>query len=186
MDGSQGNRKPLQALRHNAGMTIREARPGDVTEILAMIRELAEYERAPHEVVATADLLETALFGDEPAVYALIAEDDVTGEPVGFALWFRNFSTWLGRHGLYLEDLYIRPSHRGHGYGKALLSHLARIAVERGYGRFEWWVLDWNTPALDFYRSIGAVPMDEWTVQRLSGEALTRLAEEEATSPPRD
>ena len=157
-------------------MSIREATPADVPEILAMIHELADYEEAPHEVVATPGLLREALFGPEPAVYALMAEDDETGAVVGFALWFRNFSTWLGRHGVYLEDLYVRPSHRGHGYGKAMLQDLARIAVERGYGRFEWWVLDWNTPAIDFYRSIDAVPMDEWTVYRVTGDALGRLA----------
>ena len=157
-------------------MPIREATPADVPEILAMIHELADYEKAPHEVVATPGLLRDALFGPDPAVYALMAEDDETGAVVGFALWFRNFSTWLGRHGVYLEDLYVRPSHRGHGYGKALLQELARIAVERGYGRFEWWVLDWNTPAIDFYRSIDAVPMDEWTVYRVTGDALGRLA----------
>jgi GNAT superfamily N-acetyltransferase len=157
-------------------MSIREATPADVPEILAMIHELADYEKAPHEVVTTPGLLREALFGEDPAVYALMAEDDETGAVVGFALWFRNFSTWLGRHGVYLEDLYVRPSHRGHGYGKALLQELARIAVERGYGRFEWWVLDWNTPAIDFYRSIDAVPMDEWTVYRVTGDALGRLA----------
>ena len=157
-------------------MSIREATPADVPEILAMIHELADYEKAPHEVVATPGLLREALFGPDPAVYALMAEDDDSGAVVGFALWFRNFSTWLGRHGVYLEDLYVRPSHRGHGYGKALLQELARIAVERGYGRFEWWVLDWNTPAIDFYRSIDAVPMDEWTVYRVTGEPLRRLA----------
>lgn len=157
-------------------MTIRAARPDDVSEILAMIRELADYERAPHEVVATEDLLERALFGPEPAVYALIAED-TTGRIIGFALWFLNFSTWLGRHGVYLEDLYVRPSARGLGHGKALLSALARICVDRGYGRLEWWVLDWNEPALEFYRSVGAVPMDEWTVQRMTGDALAALAE---------
>lgn len=141
-----------------------------------MIHELADYEKAPHEVVATPGLLRDALFADDPAVFALMAQDDVTGETVGFAMWFRNFSTWLGRHGVYLEDLYVRPVHRGHGHGKALLQALAAIAVERGYGRFEWWVLDWNTPAIDFYRSLGAVPMDEWTVQRITGDALHRLA----------
>lgn len=156
-------------------MPIRDATPADVPEILAMIRELADYERAPDAVVATTDLLQEALFCDSPAAFALIAETE-GGEVVGFALWFRNFSTWLGRHGVYLEDLYVRPAHRGHGYGKALLSALARIAVDRGYGRFEWWVLDWNTPAIEFYRSIGAEPMDEWTVQRVTGEALHRLA----------
>ena len=158
-------------------MSIREATPEDVPEILAMIHELADYEKAPGEVVATPGLLREALFGPDPAVYALMAVDDASEEVVGFALWFRNFSTWLGRHGVYLEDLYVRPAHRGHGYGKALLQALARIAVERGYGRFEWWVLDWNTPAIDFYRSIGAEPMDEWTVQRVTGEALRRLAD---------
>lgn len=157
-------------------MTIRDATAADVPEILAMIHELADYERAQHEVVATPDLLTEALFGPDPAVYALMAEDDETGEVVGFALWFLNFSTWLGRHGVYLEDLYVRPAHRGHGHGKDLLRALARIAVERDYGRFEWWVLDWNEPALEFYRSIGAVPMDEWTVQRVTGDALQRLA----------
>jgi len=140
-----------------------------------MIRELADYERAPDAVVATTDLLHEALFCESPAAFALIAETG-GGEVVGFALWFRNFSTWIGRHGVYLEDLYVRPAHRGHGYGKALLSALARIAVDRGYGRFEWWVLDWNTPAIDFYRSLGAKPMDEWTVQRVTGDALRRLA----------
>jgi GNAT superfamily N-acetyltransferase len=159
-------------------MPIRAAAPADVPEILAMIHELATYEKAPDEVVATPGLLREALFGEDPAVYALMAEDDATGEVVGFALWFRNFSTWLGRHGVYLEDLYVRPSHRGHGYGKALLQELARIAVDRGYGRFEWWVLDWNTPAIEFYRSIGAEPMDEWTVQRVSGKALRALADD--------
>ena len=159
-------------------MPIRDAVPDDIPEILAMIHELADYERAPHEVIATPGLLRDALFGGDPAVFALMAEADDTGEVVGFALWFRNFSTWLGRHGVYLEDLYVRPAYRGHGYGKALLSSLARIAVDRGYGRFEWWVLDWNTPAIDFYRSIGAEPMDEWTVQRVSGEALRQLAAE--------
>jgi GNAT superfamily N-acetyltransferase len=159
-------------------MSVREATPTDVSEILAMVRELAEYEQAPHEVVATENLLANALFGDDPAAFALMAQDDSTGEVVGFALWFRNFSTWLGRHGVYLEDLYVRPSHRGQGYGKALLQALARIAVERGYGRFEWWVLDWNAPAIAFYSSLGAVPMDEWTVHRVSGDALHRLAED--------
>ncbi len=139
-----------------------------------MIRELAEYEREPNAVVATEAMLHEALFGDSPAVFGLIAEDE--GVTVGFALWFLNFSTWLGRHGIYLEDLYVRPEHRGSDHGKALLAELASICVERGYGRFEWWVLDWNTPAIDFYRSIGAEPMDEWTVQRVTGDALTDLA----------
>ena len=157
-------------------MPIRSAEPADVPEILAMITELAEYERAREEVVATEDQLDRALFGPEPAVYALIATEETTGEVVGFALWFLNFSTWLGRHGIYLEDLYVRPSHRGHGYGKALLQSLARIAVERGYGRFEWWVLDSLIDTRAFYDSLGAREMSEWTVRRLDGEALRRLA----------
>jgi GNAT superfamily N-acetyltransferase len=107
-----------------------------------------------------------------------MAVDDVTGAPVGFALWFLNFSTWRGVHGIYLEDLYVRPSARGHGYGKALLSELARLCVERGYERLQWWVLNWNTPAIDFYTSVGAEPMDEWTVYRLSGDALAKLVGE--------
>lgn len=156
-------------------MTIRGATPGDVPNILAMIRELAEYERALDEVLATEDLLDAALFGPDPGVFALIAETP-DGTVVGFALWFRNFSTWLGRHGVYLEDLYVRPTYRGQGYGKALLVELARIALDRGYGRLEWWVLDWNEPALRFYRSIGALAMDEWTVQRVTGQTLRDLA----------
>ena len=163
-------------------MSIREATSADVPEILAMIRELAEYERAPQEAVATESLLSEALFGSEPAVFALIAESDA-GEVVGFALWFRNFSTWLGRHGIYLEDLYVRPAHRGHGHGRALLGRLARICIERDYGRLEWWVLDWNEPALEFYRSLGAVPMNEWTVQRMTGADLRRLADGDRTTP---
>lgn len=133
--------------------------------VVALIRELATYEREPAAVVATDDLLSAALFGDSPAVFCHVAE--VGGEVVGFALWFLNFSTWLGRHGVYLEDLYVRPSHRGQGLGKALLLSLVDVARERGYGRVEWAVLDWNTPAQDFYRSLGAVPMDDWTVWRL-------------------
>lgn len=156
-------------------MTIRGATPGDVPNILAMIRELAKYERALDEVLATEDLLDAALFGPDPGVFALIAETP-DGTVVGFALWFRNFSTWLGRHGVYLEDLYVRPTYRCQGYGKALLVELARICLDRGYGRLEWWVLDWNEPALRFYRSIGALAMDEWTVQRVTGQTLRDLA----------
>jgi GNAT superfamily N-acetyltransferase len=151
---------------------IRTAVATDVPVIHAMIRELAEYEKAAHEAVATEEQLHQALFGADPAVFGLIAEDGTTGEPVGFALWFRNFSTWRGTHGIYLEDLYVRPEARGGGHGKALLLELARIAVERGYSRVEWSVLDWNRPSIDFYKSIGAVPMDEWTVYRLTDEAL--------------
>ncbi|GAB7181034.1 GNAT family N-acetyltransferase [Kitasatospora sp. Ki12] len=155
---------------------IRTAVATDVPVIHAMIRELAEYEKAAHEAVATEEQLHDALFGADPAVFGLIAEDvaadGTAGEPVGFALWFRNFSTWRGTHGIYLEDLYVRPEARGGGHGKALLLELARIAVERGYSRVEWSVLDWNRPSIDFYKSLGAVPMDEWTVYRLTDEAL--------------
>jgi GNAT superfamily N-acetyltransferase len=155
---------------------IRTATPDDVPAILSMIRELAEYERAPHEVTATEPQLRAALFGENPAVYALIAENDDTGEAVGFAMWFLNFSTWLGRHGVYLEDLYVKPHARGEGHGRALLTRLAQIAVERGCGRVEWAVLDWNEPSIGFYKSLGAVPMDEWTIFRLTGDSLARLA----------
>ncbi|MEU3567789.1 GNAT family N-acetyltransferase [Kitasatospora sp. NPDC036755] len=151
---------------------IRTAVSTDVPVIHAMIRELADYEQALHEAKATEEQLHEALFGENPALFGLIAEDDATGEPVGFAVWFRNFSTWRGTHGIYLEDLYVRPQARGGGHGKALLLELARIAVERGYSRVEWSVLDWNQPSIDFYKSIGAVPMDEWTVYRLTDEAL--------------
>ncbi|MEV6978276.1 GNAT family N-acetyltransferase [Kitasatospora sp. NPDC093806] len=154
---------------------IRTAVATDVPVIHTMIRELAEYEKAPHEAVATVEQLHEALFGDNPAVFGLIAEDDTTGEPVGFAIWFRNFSTWRGTHGVYLEDLYVRPETRGGGYGKALLVELARIAVDRGYSRVEWSVLNWNTPSIDFYKALGAVPMDDWTVYRLTGEALAAV-----------
>ncbi|GAA0669381.1 GNAT family N-acetyltransferase [Kitasatospora atroaurantiaca] len=154
---------------------IRTAEITDVPVIHSMIRELAEYEKALHEAQATEEQLREALFGDDPAVFGLIAEDDASGEPVGFALWFRNFSTWRGTHGIYLEDLYVRPSERGGGHGKALLTELARICVERGYSRLEWSVLDWNEPSIGFYRSLDAVPMDDWTVFRLTGEALDAL-----------
>ncbi|MFC9237022.1 GNAT family N-acetyltransferase [Streptomyces decoyicus] len=153
---------------------IREATPDDVPVILAMIGELAAYERVPEAAQATEPQLEEALFGPQPAAFALIAEAD--GTPVGFALWFRNFSTWTGTHGVYLEDLYVRPEARGGGHGKALLAALAEICVARGYERFEWPVLNWNEPSIGFYRSVGAQPMDEWTVFRLTGEALHNLA----------
>jgi GNAT superfamily N-acetyltransferase len=154
---------------------IRSARPSDVPEILALVRELAEYERAPEQVFATEELLHTALFGESPAVFCILAEAD-PDEIAGFALYFLNFSTWLGRHGLYLEDLFVRPHYRGTGIGKQLLQYLAQECLANGYGRLEWWVLDWNTPAWDFYRSIGAEPMDEWTVHRVTGSALAELA----------
>jgi GNAT superfamily N-acetyltransferase len=150
--------------------SIREAREADVERIHQLVVELAEYERSPEQVRSTPEQLRSALFGAHPAVYALVAEAE--GEVVGFALYFLNFSTWEGVHGIYLEDLYVQPIHRGSGLGKALLRTLAAIAVERGYARFEWWVLDWNTPSIDFYRGLGAVAMDEWTVYRLTGDAL--------------
>jgi GNAT superfamily N-acetyltransferase len=154
---------------------IRSATTDDVPAVLAMVRELAEYEHARNEALATEAQLRAALFGEHPAVFAHIAEDDETGEAVGFALWFLNFSTWQGKHGIYLEDLYVRPYARGGGHGRALLARLAQIAVERGYGRVEWSVLDWNEPSIGFYKSLGAVPMDEWTGFRLTGDALDSL-----------
>jgi GNAT superfamily N-acetyltransferase len=151
---------------------IRAASPADVPTIRTLIAELAEYEREPEAAKATEEQLHAALFAEHPAVFALIAQDDVTGDPVGFALYFLNFSTWNGTHGLYLEDLFVRPDARGGGHGKALLRELARIAVDRGYSRVEWSVLDWNEPSIGFYKSLGAVAMDEWTTMRLTGEAL--------------
>jgi GNAT superfamily N-acetyltransferase len=139
-----------------------------------MVRDLAAYERALHEVEATEAQLYEALFGPEPRTYALVAE--YHGTVAGFAVWFLNFSTWLGRHGVYLEDLYVRPELRGLRYGRALLQELARICVDRGYGRLEWAVLDWNEPALEFYRSLGAEAQQDWTVHRVRGETLERLA----------
>ena len=153
---------------------VREARESDVERIRQLVTDLATYEPAPDQVKATAEQLRAALFGPQPAAYALVAE--IGNEVVGFALYFLNFSTWEGVHGIYLEDLYVRPEHRGTGLGKALLKSLAQIAVERRYARVEWWVLDWNTPSIDFYRRLGAVPMDEWTVYRLSGDALRAAA----------
>jgi len=146
-----------------------------VPVILDFIRELAEYEKAPEQAVATELQLQEAVFGPQPAAFAHLAcaED---GEPVGFALWFLNFSTWRGAHGIYLEDLYVRPAARGAGHGKALLAELARIALQRGYWAVQWWVLDWNKPAIDFYESLGAVAQDEWTVYRITGDALARLS----------
>jgi GNAT superfamily N-acetyltransferase len=153
---------------------IRPATEADVPRILGFVRELAIYEKAEHEVAATEDDIRRTLFGPEPQARALICR--VGGVAVGFAVYFFNYSTWQGRHGLYLEDLYVSPAHRNAGAGKALLQHLARIAVEKGCGRFEWSVLDWNEPAIQFYRSIGAVPMDEWVRYRLTGQALADFA----------
>ena len=157
----------------SAPLSIRPAAPRDCAFILSLIRELAEYEKLSHTVVATEKMLRESLFGPLPAAEVVIG--CWNGEPVGFALFFTNFSTFLGRPGLYLEDLYVQPAHRGRGIGKALLTHLAKLAVERNYGRVEWSVLDWNTPSIDFYKSVGAVLMDEWTIFRLTGDALKTL-----------
>ena len=159
-------------------LSIRPATIDDVPLIRALIGELAEYERLADAAVATDDDLRRQLFGAAPAAEVLIGEVD--GEPAGFALFFHNFSTFLGKRGLYLEDLFVRPAARGAGLGKHLMAALARIAVQRDCGRFEWSVLDWNAPAIGFYRRIGAVGMDEWTVQRLEGEALHALASHDA------
>jgi GNAT superfamily N-acetyltransferase len=153
---------------------IAPARESDIPLILALINELAEYEKLQHQVVATEATLRQALFGPRPGAESLIAR--IGGEPAGFALYFHNFSTFLGRHGLYLEDLFVRPAFRGRAIGKSLLVHLARLAVERGCGRFEWAVLDWNQPARDFYEALGAEANSAWVSYRIAGEALERLA----------
>lgn len=158
----------------SAPITLRFARREDVPQVLAFIRELAQYEGLAHEVVATEALLAEHLFGAQPKAEVLFAE--VGGEPAAFALFFANFSTFVGKPGLYLEDLYVRPQYRGHGLGLQLMRCLAHLAVERGCARFEWWVLDWNAPAIAFYRSLGARGMDDWTVQRVDGDALPSLA----------
>jgi GNAT superfamily N-acetyltransferase len=154
---------------------IRAARPDDTALILSLIRELADFEKLSHEVVADEATLSGYLFGERPYAEVVIAE--VEGQGVGFALFFHNFSTFLGRPGIYLEDLYVRPAARGHGLGQRLLAHLAKLAVERGCGRLEWCVLDWNEGAIRFYRRLGAVSMDEWTTFRLSGDALQQVAD---------
>ena len=153
--------------------SIRPARPGDVADILRLIQALAEYEKLAHEVVATEAALKQTLFGPKPAAEVLLAEEG--GRPVGLALFFQNYSTFLAKPGIYLEDLFVDPSVRGKGIGKALLQAVAKLAVQRGCGRFEWAVLDWNRPAIDFYESLGAKPMSDWTVMRVTGEALRRL-----------
>jgi GNAT superfamily N-acetyltransferase len=158
-----------------SALTIRTATVTDVPVILELIRDLATYERAPSEVTATEEQLVDVLFGPKPAAEVLLAfENDM---PIGFAVFFHNFSTWLGRPGLYLEDLFVKPEVRGKGYGRALLVDLARIARDRGCGRMEWAVLDWNEPAIEFYRKLGAKPMDEWTVFRLTRDGIAKLAE---------
>jgi GNAT superfamily N-acetyltransferase len=159
--------------------TIRPACVEDVPVILELIRDLATYERAPHEVTATEEQLVDVLFGERPAAEVLLAFEGES--PVGFAVYFYNFSTWLGRPGLYLEDLFINPDKRGKGYGRALLIELAKIARERECGRMEWAALDWNEPAIKFYRALGAKPMDEWTVFRLTRDGIARLAKSEQT-----
>ncbi|AYV46412.1 GNAT family N-acetyltransferase [Caulobacter flavus] len=155
-------------------VTVRPAAPADAALILSFVRDLAEYEKLLHEVEATQAHIEAALFCDAPKAFCDIAEID--GEPVGLALWFYNYSTFVGRHGIYLEDLFVRPSARGAGAGKALLANLARRCVAQNLGRLEWAVLDWNAPSIAFYDSLGAASMDEWTVRRMTGEALERLA----------
>lgn len=172
-------------MTQRAEFTIRPARPADTGLVLAFIRELADYEKLAHEVVADEAALHDALFGPKANAEALIGElvrDGAPPEPVAFAVFFHNFSTFLGRKGLYLEDLFVRPAHRGGGHGRRMLAHLARLAVERGCQRFEWAVLDWNTPAIGFYETLGARPNADWTIYRLAGEPLARLAAE--ASPP--
>jgi GNAT superfamily N-acetyltransferase len=155
-------------------LAIRPARPGEAGLVLALVRELAAYERLLDEVDATEAMIDLALFGPDARVFCDIAEWD--GAPVGFALWFANFSSFRGRHGIYLEDLFVRPAFRRLGIGKALLRHLARRCVEKGWTRFEWSVLDWNAPSIAFYKSLGAVMLDEWTTCRITDDALVRLA----------
>ena len=161
-------------------VTFRQAQIQDVPLVLSFIRELAEYEKLLDQVVATEEGLRYWLFEKRSAEVLFLLED---GQEVGFALFFHNFSTFLGRAGLYLEDLYVRPAYRGKGYGKALIQKLAQIAVRRGCGRMDWWCLDWNKPSIGFYRSLGAVPMDEWTTYRLEGETLQELGRDPANSP---
>jgi GNAT superfamily N-acetyltransferase len=156
-------------------MTVRPVRPEDVPALVTLVRELADYEKALHEVRLTEQQLHDCLFGEAPALFGHVAEQD--GEVVGLALWFLNFSTWRGTHGIYLEDLYVRPEHRGAGLGRELLRTLAAVCVERGFSRLEWSVLDWNTPSIEFYAAAGAVPMDEWTVFRLTDDALAAFAQ---------
>lgn len=155
-------------------LSIRRARPGEAGLVLDFVRELAAYEKLSHEVEATEAGIADALFGSDPRLFCAIAEWN--GEPVGFAVWFLNFSTFSGRHGIYLEDLYVRPSHRGKGVGKALLVYLAKECVDNDWSRLQWAVLDWNAPSIAFYKSLGALMLDDWTLCRVSGPALTRLA----------
>jgi GNAT superfamily N-acetyltransferase len=156
-------------------MTVRALSPADVPAVVGMVRELAAYEEAEHEARMTEQQLHDALFGATPALFGHVAEAGI-GTIAGFAVWFLNFSTWRGTHGIYLEDLYVRPEHRGSGFGRELLRTLAELCVARGYSRLEWSVLDWNAPSIEFYKAAGAVPMDEWTVFRLTDDALTTFA----------
>jgi GNAT superfamily N-acetyltransferase len=158
----------------DGSLAIRAARPGEAALALQFVRELAEYEKLTHEMEATEAMIDGALFGPSPRVSCDFAEWN--GEAVGFALWFLNFSTFSGRAGIYLEDLFVRPAFRGRGIGKALMAHLARRCVENGWARLQWSVLDWNTPSIEFYKSLGGVMLDEWTGVRVSGDALARLA----------
>ncbi len=153
---------------------IRYATKADVPRIHQLIKDLAEYEKAPLEAKASLEQIEASLFSTNPHAFCHVV--DVDGEVVGISIWFLNYSTWLGKPGIYLEDLYIDPAFRGKGFGLSLLRELAKICIEREYERLQWWVLDWNQPSIEFYKSLGAVPMDEWTVFRVSGEALTKLA----------
>ena len=155
---------------------VRPATIADLPEIFKYIHALAEYEKAPEEVVLSIDDLKQSFFCENPQVHCLLSEE--SSVVTGIAIWHLNYSTWLGKHGLYLEDLFVDPKYRGAGHGKALLVRLAQICIEQGYPRFQWWVLDWNEPAIDFYKSFGAVAMDEWTVFRLSGDPLKKLAGE--------
>lgn len=154
-------------------MKIRPAKREEVGEVLQLIQDLATYEKAPDQVEASSDDLLNTIFAKEPKVFCDLVEVD--GQIAGMAIWFLNYSTWQAKHGIYLEDLYIKPEFRAKGYGKALLKHLAQICDKQGYGRLQWWVLDWNSPAIEFYRSLGAEAMDEWTVYRTSGQALKDL-----------
>ena len=157
-------------------MKIRLAQPADIADIHRLIYELAVYEKAPEQMVATIDQINGSLFKDNPVAFCHVAVVDE--KIVGIALWFLNYSTWLGKPGIYLEDLFVQPEYRGHGIGKGFMRTLAQLCIERGYERFQWWVLDWNKPSIEFYKSLGAVAMDEWTVFRLSGDALKKFASE--------
>ena len=155
-------------------MNIRQAQPQDAQLILDLVMALAVYEKAPEEVIATIADIERDFFIENPQVFCNFIEAD--DQVVGFVVWFLNYSTWTGTHGIYIEDLFVLPEHRGNGYGKALLMHLANLCVTRGYHRLQWWVLNWNEPSIEFYKSLGATPMNEWTVMRVDGSALDELA----------